>query len=131
VPVTEVDPHTGAAAVLAAFDVALSASGTASLEAALARAVPVVAYRVDLATQLLARALLKVEHVALPNVLLGRPAFPELLQRQVRADTLADAMGKALDDRPKLLAACDQVEAILGEPKSASREVARLLAPWL
>ena len=46
VGVLEVDARLGAGVVLQAFDVALCASGTASLEAALARAVPVVAYRV-------------------------------------------------------------------------------------
>ncbi len=53
----DVDAREGAGAVLRAFDVALCASGTASLEAALARAVPIVAYRVGLVTELTARVL--------------------------------------------------------------------------
>ena len=131
VPIADVSPAEGALAVLRAFDVALCASGTVSLEAALARAVPVVAYRVGLATEIAARALLRTPHVALPNVLLGRRAFPELLQRQVRADALAAATSDALDRLPVLRSACDAVEAALGDAREPSVRVARMLRPWL
>ena len=131
VDVFHVDPHTGATPVLAAFDAAICASGTASLEAALARAVPVVIYRAGLLTELAARALLRTKRIALPNILLGREAFAELLQREVRADRLAVALARALDERAPLLTACDEVEAILGPERSPSRLVARMLEPWL
>lgn len=127
----DVDPHLGAMNVLPAFDVSLCASGTASLEAALARAVPIVAYRVGLATELTARLLVRTPHVALPNVLLGRRAFPELLQRDVRADKLAGALADALDQRPALLTACDEVETLLRSEHTPSLAVARMLSPWL
>ena len=127
----EVDPHVGAMKVLRGFDTALCASGTASLEAALARAVPVVAYRVGVTTELAARMMVTIPNVALPNVLLGRRAFTELLQREVRAPRIAQALADALDRRPALLAACDEVEASLGDRRTPSAEVARMLAPWL
>ena len=131
VGVFEVDPYVGALGVLRAFDVALCASGTAALEAALMRALPVVAYRVGVATELAARVLLRAPHVALPNVLLGRAAFRELLQRDVRPDKLARALTETLERRRELLAACDEVDAALGNLREPSREVARMLAPWL
>jgi lipid-A-disaccharide synthase len=127
----DVDPYVGATSVLSAFDAALCASGTASLEAALARAVPVVAYRVALATELAARALVRTADVALPNVLLGRRAFAELLQRDARAPRIADALEDALDRRDQLLLECDRVEAALGPAKTPSASVARMLAPGL
>lgn len=127
----DVDAHVGALNVLPAFDAALCASGTASLEAALARAVPVVAYRVGLATELAARAFMRTPHVALPNVLLGRRVFEELLQRDVRVDRLAEALAGTLDRRPALIAACEEVEATLGDRRTPSAEVARMLSPWL
>jgi lipid-A-disaccharide synthase len=127
----DVDPHVGAMSVLSAFDAALCASGTASLEATLARAVPVIAYRVGLATELTARALVRTAHVALPNVLLGRRAFTELLQRDARAGRMAEALVGALERRTALLAACDEVEAALGDVRTPSATVARMLAPWL
>lgn len=131
VAVVEVDARAGIAAALPAFDVALCASGTASLECALARAVPIVCYRVGLAAEPIARLLLETPHVALPNVLLGRRAFPELLQRQVTRDRIAEELGRAIEERPAMLASCDAVEQVLGHRTHASSEVARMLAPWL
>ncbi len=125
------DPYDGAVPLLPAFDVALSASGTATLEATLARAIPVVAYRTGLVTEAVARALVKIPHLALPNVLLGRRAFDELLQRDARPERVARALARALDFRHELLGVCDEVEACLGPERAPSREVARLLHPWL
>jgi lipid-A-disaccharide synthase len=127
----EVDPRGGALPLLPAFDVALCASGTASLEATLARAIPVVVYRVGLATELAARALVRVEHVALPNILLGRRAFAELVQRAARPERIAEALSDALDRRAALLETCNEVEAALLPPRSPSTRVAQMLAPWL
>jgi lipid-A-disaccharide synthase len=131
VPVYEVSPMQGAAHVLPAFDATLCASGTAALEAALARAVPVVAYRVGIVTELFARALLHSPYVALPNVLLGRLAFEELLQRNATSSALARALRRAIDRRRELSVACDEVRAILGPRRSPSRAVYGMLAPWL
>ena len=131
IEVFHVDPAAGAAGLLRAFDVALCASGTASLEAALARAVPIVAYRVGLTTELTARAFLRSDHVGLPNILLGRRVFTELLQGDVRGETLGEALADALDRRTALVDACAEVEASLGPTCSPSTAVAQLLAPWL
>jgi len=109
----------------------MSASGTASLECALAQAVPVVCYRVGWATELGARALVTTPHVALPNILLGRAAFPELLQRQATAARMADALTNVLEERASFLGACAEVETALGGRSSASSTVARMLEPWL
>ncbi len=131
VSTVDVDPYGGAMAVLGAFDVALCASGTVTLEAALARAVPVVAYRVGLATEIAARAFVHTPHVALPNVLLRRCAFTELLQREACADRIADALSDALDRQTELRAACDEVESVFGSARAPSASVARMLAPWI
>jgi len=131
VPVFFVDPHTGATPVLQAFDVALCASGTVALEAALARAVPVVMYRTGLMTEMVARASLLTSRIALPNVLLGRTAFTELLQRDVRVVKVSKAISAALNGRRELLKSCDEVEALLGAPRSPSAAVANMIVPWL
>jgi lipid-A-disaccharide synthase len=86
---------------------------------------------VGLATELAARALVRTPHFALPNVLLERRAFPELLQRDVRVDRLAHALADALDRRGALASACTEVEAVLGPQKTPSARVARMLSPWL
>ena len=71
IDLVDIDPHAGLAYSLPAFDVALCASGTASLECVLAHAVPVVCYRVGWAAELGARTFMTTKHVALPNILLG------------------------------------------------------------
>ncbi len=131
VDVVDVDARAGMAYMLPAFDAALCASGTASLECALARAVPIIAYKVGFATELGARALLSTPWVGLPNVLLGRGAFVELLQRSAAATRIADELGRVLDEREPYLRACDEVESALGGRAHASREVARMIAPWI
>ena len=127
----DVDPYVGALGVLRAFEVALCASGTVTLEAALARAVPIAAYRVGLTTELTARLFLRTPHIALPNVLLGRRAFTELLQREADGVRMAAALSGALDRRAELIGACDEVESALGSARTPSLAVAQMLAPWL
>ncbi len=131
VEIVDVDARAGIAYALPAFDAALCASGTASLECALARAIPIVCYRVGLLTEIGARALVTTPYYALPNILLGRAAFPELLQRHVNAARIADELGRVLDERALYSAACADVERVLGGRANASREVARMLVPWL
>ena len=127
----EVEARAGMGATLPAFDATLCASGTASLECALARAVPVVCYRVGWATELGARAFVTTPHVALPNILLGRGAFPELLQRQATTTRMSEELARVLEQRASFLAPCAEVEAVLGGRTSASSTVARMLEPWL
>ena len=127
----EVDPRAGALEVLRAFDAAICASGTASLEAALTHAVPIIVYRVGWATEWTARALLRVPHVALPNILLGRSAFPELLQRNASATKIAEALVDVLDRQKELHAACDEVKTSLGPARTPSVRIANMLSPWL
>ncbi len=79
---------------LAAADVVLVASGTATLETLLSKRPMVVAYRLATTTFFLLRhlGLVKVQHVAQPNLLLGERVVPELLQEQVRPETLGAAV---------------------------------------
>jgi lipid-A-disaccharide synthase len=132
IDLVDIDPRAGLAYSLPAFDVALCASGTASLECVLANAIPVVCYRVGWAAELGARAFMTTKQVALPNILLGREVFPELLQKNATAQRMSDALADVLDRRDALLGACSDVIAALGATKtSASVEVARMLRPWL
>ncbi len=131
VEVVDVDARAGLAYALPAFDVALSAGGTVSLECAIARVVPIVCHRVGLAARSFARAFSKAPYVGLPNIVLGRTAFPELVQRQASAPQIADVLGRVLTERETFLRACADVETALGGRNSASANVARMLQPWL
>jgi lipid-A-disaccharide synthase len=81
-----------------AADVALVASGTATLEAALARCPHVIFYRVNALTARIVRRKLLLPWVGLPNVLAGRFVVPELLQDDATVDNLAQAALNLYDD---------------------------------
>ena len=83
---------------LRAADVALVASGTATLEAALARCPHVIFYRVNALTARIVGSKLLLPWVGLPNVLAGRFVVPELLQDDVTVENLAQAAGNLYDD---------------------------------
>jgi lipid-A-disaccharide synthase len=86
--------------VLAAADVALVASGTATLQAMLHGCPMVVAYRLAPLTAFIARdlGLVKVSHFSLPNLLAGEALVPELFQQEVTPGRLALALREALAD---------------------------------
>lgn len=77
---------------LAAADLVLVASGTATLETALMGKPAVVLYRMQALTFAIARRLVRVPFVALPNLLLGQAVYPELLQDQVQPQQIYGAM---------------------------------------
>lgn len=81
---------------LAAADVALVASGTATLEAALLRCPHVVAYRMSPTTYRLMKKKAYLPYVGLPNILAGEWLVPELLQDDATPDNLARALGNWL-----------------------------------
>lgn len=82
----------------AAAEAALAASGTVSLELALARLPTVIAYRLNPVTVALYRRLIRVKYVNLVNLMLDRMLVPELLQQDCRPDRLANELGRLLDD---------------------------------
>lgn len=86
---------------LASADVILVASGTATLEAALAKRPLVVAYRLAPLTYWLAKRLVKIPFIALPNILDNEFLVPEFIQDAATPNNLAQAVLNALDD-PRL-----------------------------
>lgn len=91
-------------------DVCVACSGTLTLELAAARIPTVVVYRTDGLTWAIARRLVRIPHIALPNVLAGRLVVPEHLQDLDVEAILADVerlLGAAGDvQRGELAAVC-------------------------
>ena len=83
---------------LKAADVALVASGTATLEAALARCPHIIFYRVHPLTAKIVSRKLLLPYVGLPNVLAGRFVVPEFLQSDATVANLARAALNLYDD---------------------------------
>ena len=102
--------------VLAACDVTLIASGTATLEAALFKRPMVIAYRMGwLSWQIMRRKKLQ-PWVGLPNILCREFVVPELLQDQATASALAEAVLTWLDAKeaaPEKIAALEQKFTVL------------------
>lgn len=92
IPVTITDKQSDT--VCTAADVVLVTSGTATLEVALCKRPMVISYKISPLTYAYVKRKIKVPHVGLPNILLGREAVPELLQSRAKPQLLADALIK-------------------------------------
>lgn len=91
--------------VMAAADVVICASGTATLEIMLVNRPMVVCYRIAGTTYNLMKwfNMLKTRYFSLPNILAGELLVPELLQHEVTAERIADEAARWLD-QPQLVA---------------------------
>lgn len=88
--------------VMAISEVLLISSGTATLEATRIGTPMVIVYRVSLFTEIMAHLFNKLpEFIGLPNILLGRMAIPELIQRDFTAEQLAASAIDLLENPEK------------------------------
>ncbi len=84
---------------LGAADVALVASGTATLEAALIKRPMVITYKMAPSSWWIGKRLVKSPYVGLPNILAGRFVVPEILQDAATPENLAEALAKLYEDK--------------------------------
>jgi len=113
----------------AAGRAALAASGTVSLELALAGLPHVIAYKVNAVSAFVLRRLIRTKYANLVNVLLNREAVPERLQENARADVLTSDMLRLMNDDAARHAMQSDFKAALKmlspEGASPSRQAAR------
>jgi lipid-A-disaccharide synthase len=105
------------------------ASGTATLETALFGTPLVAVYRIGRLNYAIARRMVRLSHVALPNIVAGREVAPELIQDALTAQRLAALVQPLLDDRDasaRARAGLAEVRRRLGEPGASSRAAAHL-----
>ena len=110
-----------------------AASGTVTLESALAGVPTIVAYKLSGITFCLARTVIKVPFISLPNLVLGEEVFPEHIQNDSEPEKLA---ARALDwlhpERKEVTfarigAKLDSLRSTLGEPGSVDRAAGCIL----
>ncbi len=114
--------------LVAAADLAVVASGTATLEAGLLGTPPIVVYKMAPLSWQLARRLVRVDHVGLVNIAAGKRIAPELLQDEVTGANVSRLVLEMLNDPNRLADMRHELEGLstrLGGP-GASERTARL-----
>ena len=109
---------------LAAADVAVVSSGTATIETALLDTPMVVVYRLSLLTALLAGPLVRTPFYSMVNLMAGRGIVPELVQHDFTAERVAAEVSRLLDSpaaRDEMRRGFAEVRARLGPPGAVER----------
>ena len=117
-------------AVLAASDVALTASGTATVQAALHDTPMVIVYRLSPVTYRLAKRLVKVGAIGMVNLIAGEPIVPELVQDAFTPDAAAREAVSMLTDRARateIRRGLARVRDRLGKPGASRRAAEAIL----
>ena len=102
----------------------IAASGTATLEGAILGKPMVIIYKVSLPSYWIARALIRVDHIGLVNLVAEKEIAPELIQRDVNPRRIADEALRILRDpllSRKMVESMGEVRQKLGEPGAAQR----------
>jgi lipid-A-disaccharide synthase len=100
--------------VLAASDVVVTASGTATVQAALHERPMVVVYRLSPLTYRIAKPFAKVDTYAMANLVLGRRVVPELIQDEFTPARVADEAVRLLADRALYDRTRDELRRVRG-----------------
>lgn len=117
-------------AVLAAADVALTASGTATVQTALHDTPMVVVYRLSPLTYLLGRRLVNVDTYGMVNLIAGERIVPELIQDAFTPEAVANEAVSMLTDRgraARIREGLARVRARLGGPGASRRAAEAIL----
>lgn len=116
--------------VMAASDLILVASGTATLEAAIIGTPMVIVYRLAFLSWLLGRLLIRVPYVGMVNLVAGRRVVPELIQFHATPERIADEARRLLlstEQRRQMRQDLQQVRDRLGPPGAMGRTVDAIL----
>jgi lipid-A-disaccharide synthase len=117
--------------VLAASDVVITASGTATVQAALHEKPMVVVYRLSPLTYWIGKPFVRVDTYAMANLVAGERVVPELIQDDFTAARVAEEAVRFFTDRElyeRTRVALRRVKERLGEPGASGRAADAVLA---
>ncbi len=110
--------------VMNVSELLITASGTATLEAAIVGKPMIIIYKVSLPSYWVGRALIRVDHIGLVNLVAEKEIAPELIQKDVNPERIADEASRILRDpilSRKMAESMGEVRRKLGEPGAAQR----------
>jgi lipid-A-disaccharide synthase len=116
--------------VMAASDLILVASGTATLEAAIIGTPMVIVYRLAFVSWLVGRLLIRVPHIGMVNLVAGKAIAPELIQFEATPDRIAEEARRLLespDRRRRMQEQLTEVRDRLGPPGAVTRAADAIL----
>jgi len=122
VPVTVVEGFTYD--VMNLCELLITASGTATLEAAILGKPMIIIYKVSFSTYWIGRALVRVNHIGLPNLVAEKEIALELIQKDVNPQRIVEEAFRILRDpllSRKMTESMEEVRQRLGEPGAAER----------
>ena len=114
--------------VIHCTDIAMVASGTATLETALMETPMVIIYKVSAPSYYIGKMVINIDHIGLVNIIAGKTVVPELIQDDANAERIATEIIDILTNKERLFDIKSQLSEIrnkLGSPGAAER-VARL-----
>nr|WP_321486819.1 lipid-A-disaccharide synthase [uncultured Draconibacterium sp.] len=111
---------------------ALVASGTAALETALFQVPQTVLYKIEggILLHYIMVAVLKIDWVSLPNIILGKMAVKELLQKDMTVKKVSEELNRLLGDekyRERILADYREMQKLMGEPGCSKRAAEKMV----
>jgi lipid-A-disaccharide synthase len=115
---------------LAHSELALAASGTVTVEAALLGVPMVTFYRVNALSWMIGRRLVRAPFLSMVNLVAGRKIVPELIQREMTADAIAVAAGRLLNNEAERSVMRRDL-AEVAEKLASSRDPMDIAAEWI
>lgn len=115
---------------LASAQVAITKSGTVTLECAAAGVPAVVFYRTSWPTYWIGKRIVKVKYLAMPNLLAGEEVYPEFIQRRATPENIAAAAVTFLRNQARLREVRGRLAQVidsLGTPGAAERAATAIL----
>ena len=125
--------HGGLPQALEKVAFALVASGTATLECALAQVPMIVLYRVNPLSYEIGRRLISVPCISLVNLIAEQKIVPELIQHEARPELVSAALRLNYENHTNYIATRTALKALktkLGKPGGAGRAAAAILEVW-
>jgi len=113
--------------VIAVADVAIVASGTATLETALLEIPMIIIYKISPLSYLLGRIFVHVDHIGLVNIIAGKTVAPEFIQHEAAPGRLAETLIEMMSNDERMTSIKTELSKIkgkLGTPGAARRAAA-------